>query len=991
MTPILPESVVDGDYEPKFQGFLDLMPNRVQEILLVATYYDSFILEEDGQLTERIFGEYVSRNLRYAPRITRVSTASKALERLEESGRYDLVVTMMRLPDMDVFEFSKAIKRWHADLPVILLAHDKPDLEAEMRKADRSCIDYALVWSGDTRILLTGIKLVEDALNVDHDIEVGNLRVIIIVEDSVRYASLILPFMFTALMRLTQSLLEEGLNDMHRFLRMRARPKVLLAQDYETAIALYRKYRKNVLGVISDIRFPHGGEIDSEAGFSLISEIKAQDPDMRCACISYESENESRAQAMNITFIDKTSPTLQSDLNTFARERLGFGEFVFRMPDGRETDRASNLQELQEVLERVPIESVVYHSAKNHFSNWLMARTEFTLAEKIRPKEIKDFADDDAIRSYLVQSIRQHRKEKQQGIIADFSKGLFKQEDVFLRFGGGSIGGKARGIAFIGALLARKELGRMFPGIRISIPRTAVACTDYFDRFLEKNGLADAATGYETDLEIAARFLRAKLPGQLVTELTQFIQEVDYPIAVRSSSLLEDSQDQPLAGIYATYMLPNNHQDAKVRLEQLFDAIKLVYASTFFKAPRAYLASTPSSFHEEKMAVIIQQLIGRKHNDRFYPSFAGVTQSYNFYPVRYMKPDDGIASVVLGLGQMVMEGGKALRFCPNHPGIVPQLSVPSQAMDTTQRSFYALDLANPGIGFEENGLNTLVEYGLETAEEDGTLPCLASVLSPEDDTLRDGLFHKGPRVVTFAHILKSKAFPLADILGEFMRIGSEGMGCPVEIEFAATLSADNEEVPEFTFLQIRPMVVGMEGDEIRIDGLDREAMFARSTRALGNGKVEGIRDVLYVPPGRFDAAKTVQIADEIGRMNEGLAKLGSHYVLIGPGRWGTVDRWLGIPVRWEQISQVKVMVETALENFRIEPSQGSHFFHNVTSFRIGYLTVGFNRKDEFVDWDWLDQFPAEQETDFVRHIRLPEPLEVRIDGKQRAGALLKNQ
>ena len=977
-------------YEPRFQGFYDLMPHQIREILLVSSLYDSFILEEDGQLSEHVFSDYFDLNLSYAPRISRVSTGENALEAINKRS-FDLIITMMRLSDMDVNTFGKRIKSVRPDLPIILLAYESDIRAYALKTSTFSNIDKVFVWTGDTKILLAITKLMEDRLNVSYDIQVGDVRVIIVIENSRYYYSLFLPLIYSEIMKQTQALIAEGLNEMHRQLRRRARPKILLATTFEEGMELYQKYQRNILGIISDIRYSREGKIDPEAGFKFAQQIKEKDPDMPLLLMSTQQQNAAKANKIGASFLDKNSRSLLNDLREFILNHLGFGDFVFRLPNSREVGRASTMREMQEMLTRVPDESIEYHASRNHFSNWLMARTEFTLAKKMRPRKISDFANIQELRLYLVHSITDLRESKQRGVIIEFSRQRFDPESDFVRLSTGSLGGKARGIAFIRSLLDQSQVGQRFPDVKIIVPKTAVIGTDVFDQFLDDNQLRHTAIQSANDEEIARIFLKKHLPRQIMADLKFFLEQVHYPLAVRSSSLLEDSQYQPFAGLYATYMLPNNAPDIKTRLSQLSDAIKLVYASTFYQSPKAYIETVSRTIEEEKMAVIIQELVGQRFEHSFYPSFSGVAQSYNFYPVSYVKPEDGIAQVALGLGKIIVDGGQVLRFSPRHPKILPQFASPKQILKNSQREFYALNMSDPAIKLTKNDDVTLFKFDLAQAERDGMLAPLGGVYSINDQIIYDGIHHEGPRVVSFSHILKSELFPLSAILSELLEIGRHGIGSPIQIEFAVNLKSPVQQQSEFYFLQIRPMLGGSQHIEVTINDFESDAILLQTSNALGNGVIADIHDIIYVKPQNFNAAQTIRIAADIGKINHELVNSKRYYLLIGPGRWGTADRWLGIPVTWDQISNVKTIIETDLDGFVVEPSQGTHFFHNIASFQIGYFCIRGNKKGEHVDWDWLDQQPAKNETEYLRHIHLSKPIEIKIDGRSRKGVILKSK
>ncbi len=975
------------DFGSDFAGFHRLLSKRVQDVLLVCSLYESFILEEDGLLADLITSEYLELNLSHAPRVSRASTGHKALEMAAEH-QFDMVITMSRLSGWDVRDFAEAVKKIRPELPVIVLADEMRELARYSGQGQQhGAIDQVFVWHGDAKILLAIIKYVEDMLNAEHDTRVGNVRVIILIEDSVRFYSSYLPLIYTELMRQTQMLMAAGVNRVQKLLRMRARPKILLAKTFEDAWDLYTKFCDNVLGIISDVRFPWCGTLDPEAGVEFIRLVKQKSPHMPVLLQSSEAGNAAKAASLNACFLHKKSRTLLQDLRGFIQANLGFGDFVFRMPDGREVARAGDLRDLAGILSKVPDESILFHAGSDHFSNWLMARTEFELAARIRPRTVSEFESVAEVRKYLVETFTEFDERSQTGIISDFSRKKFSTATAFTRIGGGSIGGKARGLAFIGALLKRYNVRNRFPSVSIAVPNSAAIGTDVFTSFLDENNLNDFIAEDPGDEQIAEAFLEAKLPTRVHSDLAAFLSSVRYPLAVRSSSLLEDSHGQPFAGVYSTHMIPNNHFNLGVRLDQLCDAIKLVYASTFTRSARRYLDITGHRAEEEKMGVILQEIVGSQYGDHFYPTFSGVARSYNYYPFGKLKPDDGVACTALGLGKMVVEGGEMLMFSPAHPHILPQFATIGDILANSQRRFYALDMSNPDSYPTMDADANLLMHGLDVAERDGTLAPIGSVYSSENDVVYDGITRLGPRLVTFAHVLKSDLFPLASILELLLDIGRQGMACPIEIEFAVDMSTDPME---FGFLQVRPIIADEAiAEAVSVVEIEPTETLCYSAQAMGNGNIPGIHDIVFVAPDRFDPARTREIAAEIGRVNEKLNKAGRPYVLIGPGRWGSSDPWLGIPVIWEQISSAQVIVETSLRDFVITPSQGTHFFQNLTSFHIGYLTVNPTTGGGHVDWEWLVSRPPVEETRYVRHVQLPDPLEVWLDGRTRRGAILK--
>ena len=972
----------------QFTGFQHLMPHRVQEILLVASMYDAFTLEEGGRLTELLLSEYREMNLSFPPHVTRASTGKEALK-LTSVRRFDMVITMSRLGDMAAPDLACQLKTNHRELPIFNLAFNPRELQ-HMRDQDSACqIDRYFLWTGDVRLLLAIIKYCEDYLNVGHDTHYGDVRCILLIEDSVRFYSSYLPMLYTEVLEQTQSLMVEGINLSHRLLRLRARPKILLATTYEEAWNFYKDYKDSILGVISDGRFPWKGVERDDAGVEFIKRVKYVDPHTPAVLQSTNTGLAEVAKEIGAGFIHKRSRKLLRELRQFMLDNFGFGDFVFRMPDGREIGRAPDLKSLDRLLRTVPIESIYHHARNDHFSNWLRARTEFGLAASLRPRKVSEFKDREELREYLVQSISHFRAESQRGVVADFSRRHFDTSSAFVRIGGGSLGGKGRGLAFMNSILYRYGINNRFPGTLISVPPTAVVGTNVFDTFMDQGDLREMALGEVDDAEVVNYFLEAKLPSAIYGDLEAFLDQVRYPLAVRSSSLLEDSQFQPFAGVYATYMLANNHEDLKVRLDQLCDAIKLVYASAYSHAAKSYIEATSNRIEEEKMAVIIQQMVGQRYEKFDYPHFSGVAHSSNFYPSSGMKPKDGVAAVALGLGRMVVEGGQSLRFSPVQPGVLPQFGTVDDWLKLSQRNFYAVDVSDPDAYPTARDDFNLALLDLSDAERHGTLDPIGSVYSPENNAIYDGIHRPGARLVSFAHVLKSDIFPLAGILKLLLELGRRTMSAEVEIEFAVVLGDGQLDPHQFGFLQIRPLAAGFEAPDIPEGLLNSGNAVVATNVALGNGRNDQIRDVVYVPRSRFDRGSTEAIAAEIEKFNRGFVNEATPYLLLGPGRWGSADRWLGIPVRWDQISGARVIVETDLEDFKVTPSQGTHFFQNLTSFQVGYLTVNAGKGESRLDWDWLDSQSAHQEGEFVRHIRLDGPLTVLIDGRSHRGVILK--
>lgn len=987
-------------YLPKAWRFHDLMPHRVREVLLVSSHYDAFILEQDGQLTQQAFLQFRDISPQASPRFSHAPSGEAALELLERR-HFDLIVSMATEADVDANTLGRRAKERYPDASVVLLGLDRRELHALLPRLDPETIDGAFLWTGDSNILLAIIKSVEDLRNVDHDVERGDVRVIIVVEDSPAHYSSFLGLLYRELMTQALSLQFEGASELLRRIQMRSRPKVLLARSYELGLKLTERYRHNLLALISDVRIPRGGEFDDRAGFDLVRQAREHDPDLPVLIQSTEAGNRELAEAEGAIFVDKNSSRLPVAIREFLTSSLGFGDFVFRdQLHGDELARARDLRELEEELQDVPESSISYHARHNHFSIWLMARSEFELAKHLRPQTISDFGTAEGLREHLIKVVRASHRETHRGVVSDFERENF-EHNAFSRIGQGSLGGKARGLAFLNLLLARTGT-ESFGGLQAVVPKTVVIAADLFDRFIEENDLRELVYSENDDETLAHRFLEAVLPEPVANELEFLVEAMPCPLAVRSSSLLEDSMHQPFAGIYTTLMLPNCRPSREERARRLGDAIKWVYASTFFRDARSYLASTGLRNEDEKMAVIIQPVAGDRHGERFYPSFSGVAQSYNYYPLPPQAAEDGIVHVALGLGRMVVDGGQALRFSPRHPEVLPQFADVKAFLDRSQREFHALDMTCDVSGFRSRLEETVHGYRLSVAEKDDTLWPVGSVFVASEKRIRDDLSLPGPRMVSFNNILKHRAIPLADALTELLTIGRLGMGCPVEIEFACELGdwgrrkRDERQEPCLYVLQVRPIAVpgGSLGPvEARFSP---DELICASAKALGNGVIEEIRDIVYVSRGRWDSAHHKMIAREVGELNAELSREARPYVLIGPGRWGSADPWLGIPVKWSQISGARVIVEASPVNYNVEPSQGTHFFQNITSLNIGYLTLppGAERDPqngggEFVDWQWLDAQEAADETEHLRHLHFEEPLTVMLDGREGRGLVAR--
>lgn len=978
------------EHDARAAALQTLLAQRVRRILLVASLYDSYTLSEGEHLAELILGASHNLALTSLPEIRRVSSRRRALDMLERE-RFDIVIAISHLDDIPAPEFGRRVKALHEDVPVILLGFDMRELRAiEGGPIAIPGVDRTFLWRGDVRLFLAIIMLVEDQLNVEHDTRVGGVRTLLLVEDSVPFYSSYLPMLFTMLMKQTELLISQSVNVGQRLLRRRLRPRVLMASTYEEGLALFERYRDTALAVISDVRFTRGGTVDDEAGIRLLQAIRYMDDDVPLLLQSSQDRHAGSAEELGVQFVHKHSETLLGDLRSFMLDHLGFGDFVFRAPDGSETERAKDVEEMIDTLGRVPDAVLERHAGRNHFSNWLMARTEFELASAMRKLQVSDFPSVAEMRDYLVQSLERIRDEHHRGQIEDYLPDRYASGSRFVRIGTGSLGGKGRGLAFMHELLSRGNLDDDFQDLRIFVPPSAIIATQVFDDFLERNDLAGFALRETDDEAILDRFLAADLPPRVAEDLADFMAHVRYPIAVRSSSLLEDSHHLPAAGVYPTHMLANNEPSAEERLAVLLDALRHIYASTFFRAAKTYFASTPSRLEDEKMAVVVQQVVGRRHGDRVYPHMSGVAQSHNFYPVRDMQPEEGIATVALGFGRTVVEGGRAIRFSPAHPQWLPQFSSSRAILHHAQRRFWALDLDRARPDFHRTEPEeVMVELDLAAAEEDGALWPVASTYDANEDTVYDGLARPGARLVTLAPVLKHGAFPLAGAIRQLLELGRIGMAGPVEIEFAANVGGAEGQGNELAFLQIRPLqLTHRVGEALDVDGVEPEEVFLRSEQVLGVGHNTGIRDIVAVRADRFDRAETREIAEEVGRLTARLQQAGRPYLLIGPGRWGTSDRWLGIPVSWAQISGAQVIVECPLDDLEVEPSQGTHFFHNMTSLGIGYFTLGA-RHGGYVDEAWLADRRLAAETERVRHLALDEPLEVRIDGATNRGVVLK--
>src|SRR6266481_4849404 len=988
------ESILDA--EERFEGFGNLMPFKVQDILLVSSLYDSFILREDGRLNELLIDESLELNLRQIPGITHVSSCAEAVELARTQPQFNLIVTNLAVGNMNAAQLAAEVRIAGLDVPVVVLAYDYREVKNFIARIPITHIERIFLWQGNARILIAIVKYIEDKRNVLHDTRAMGVPVLLVVEDNIRYYSSFLPVIYTELIKQSRRVIQEGINVAHKLVRMQARPRILLSSNFEDAARLVQEYRDYLFGLVSDVEFPWEGKLSPEAGFELARMVKSLVPDVPVVLQSSRTEFRPRAHAEGHSFLRKRSPTLLKDLRRILTEQFGFGDFVFRLPDASEVGRAKDLTELEKQLQTVPAESIVFHAQSNHFSHWLVARTEFALAAKLRPRKVSDFASPEHLRRDLIESIHEYRREQGEVLIGDFKADTFKpSESSFLRIGSGSLGGKARGLAFVRHLLRKSRITRRFPGIRISVPPAVVLATDVFDQFVTENNLLDFALHCEDDAEIQRKFLDAPLSTALSEDLKSFLAEVNHPLAVRSSSLLEDSQYQPFTGVYETFMLGNQQANSEDRLKALSEAIRRVYASTFSRHAKAYVRATPYRLEEEKMAVILQQVVGTPHEQRFYPDFSGVVRSRNFYPVPPMTFEDGIAAVALGLGRAVVDGGKCLTFCPRYPRNLVQFSSVEDILTNSQSEFWALELdgasdGRPGHWHERR-------FSLDAAEHDGTLRAVASTYSKDNHAVYDGMSRPGARIVSFAPMLKHGSFPLADILDVLVRAGEDALGNPVEIEFAVRLPQQagplsgqvSGQVAEFGFLQIRPLTLARDTEDLALDDVPPERLICLSSKVLGNGRIENLHDIVVVDSQRFERSRSQEVAQAVAQFNRVLNGENRPYLLIGVGRWGSTEPWLGIPVEWDEISGARVIVEAGFRDFRVTPSQGSHFFQNLTAFRIGYFTVNPDAGEGSIDWQWLTEQPAVGEQGCVRHLQFAEPIRVVMNSRASQGVIFK--
>ncbi|WP_028911586.1 PEP/pyruvate-binding domain-containing protein [Prevotella sp. MA2016] len=976
-------------------SFVNLMTKRIFNVLIVANPYDAFMLEDDGRVDEKIFDEYMELGMRYPPTFRQVSTTEEANAVLHSTD-IDLVICMPGNADNDAFTVAREIKAEHPHIPCVVLTPFSHGITKRIQDEDMSVFDYVFCWLGNTNLIMSIIKLIEDKMNIEHDIKEAGVQMIMLVEDNIRFYSSVLPNLYNYILAQSKRFSTEALNPHAAAQRKRGRPKVVLATTYEEAMQLYEKYHENTLGVISDTRFPmhihegrlsHVEEGDPEAGLKLLKEIRRRDEYVPLILDSSEIANKALAEAEGFHFIDKNSTKMNVDLHHLMEEHMGFGDFIFRDPKTKEeVFRVSSLKELQDNIFKIPYDSMLYHVSRNHMSRWLTARAIFPVSAFLKHVTWHKLQDVDAHRQIIFDAIVQYRHMKNIGVVAVFDRLKFDRYAHFARIGEGSLGGKGRGLAFLDNIIKRHPELNQFEQAKVSIPKTVVLCTDFFDEFMEKNNLYPIALSDASDEEILQHFMRAQLPDSLIADFFTFFEAVRSPIAIRSSSLLEDSHYQPFAGIYSTYMIPYL-EDKYEMLRMLACAIKGVYASVYYKDSKAYMLATQNVIDQEKMAVILQEVVGKQYGDLYYPNFSGVLRSLNYYPIGDETAEEGIASLAVGLGKYIVDGGQTLRVSPYHPKQVLQTSEMETALSDTQTRFYALDMAHIGDDFKvDDGFN-IKKVRVKQAAEDGALTYLASTYDPTDNIIRDGIYEGGRKVISFCGVLQHDVFPLPELLQMAQKLGSDEMKRPVEIEFACNLNDDR--TGEFYLLQIRPIVDAKQVLDEDLQQIPDSDCLLRSYNSLGHGISEDVVDVVYVKTDdEFTAVNNPTIANEIEEINRKFLQNDKNYVLIGPGRWGSSDYWLGIPVKWPHISAARVIVEVGLKNYRVDPSQGTHFFQNLTSFGVGYFTINTYTGDGVFQKELLDQMPAVEETQYVRHVRFERPLKIMMDGKKQTGVVV---
>lgn len=960
----------------------DLMPFKVKEILVIATLYDAYSIEKEGIFTEQILGEYHQLNLTSLPRITGVTSKQEALKQLH-TKHYDLVIIMMGVEKNMPFNVSAQIKQDFPYIPVFLLVNNNKDLPFFQENPTKlKPIDKIFVWNGDSKIFFAMVKAVEDKVNVGNDTNLGLVGVILLVEDSPTYYSRYMPMLYSIVLEQTKQLIEEvSTDELYKVFKLRARPKILLASSYEEAVEIIDKLKSYILCLISDMKFNKDGELNKDAGIELVNYARKQIKDLPTIIQSSDPENADKAYELKASFINKNSETLLQDFKSFLTYYLGFGNFIYRNSKGHQIAIARSLKEFESRLKTIPAESLLYHATKNHFSLWLMARGEIQIAKIIQPARVDDFDTPEKLRDYLIDTINKYRYEQNKGKVIPFEETVMLDEKNIITLSAGALGGKGRGLAFISTLVYNIDFEKILPEINIKTPKTYVIGTEEFEIFISRNNLSKVIFNTSDYQEIKEVFLKCQISSGLTKKLKKILHAIEKPLAIRSSGLFEDSLMQPFAGIFETYVIPNNHEKFERRLKQLTDAIKLVYASVYSKIARGYIKAINYRIEQEKMAVVIQELVGNQYGNYYYPHISGVAQSYNYYPIGNMKPDEGFAIAAMGLGKYVVEGEKAYRFSPKYPGV--EIKSSKDQFKDSQVEFFAVDLKNKNVNLLEGEEAALKRLDLYDAEMHATLKHCASVYDEANDRIEPGIDKPGPRIVNFANILKFKYIPLASTLEMILNIVKEAFGSPVEIEYAIDLKKDENGKASFYLLQIKPLLGEAQDFNIELSDFQKENILLYTEKGMGNGIIKGIKDIVFVDREKFDKTKTVEITDEIEHINNKLQEQDKEYILIGPGRWGTRDRFIGIPVTWPQISNAKIIVETSLEGFPLDGSLGSHFFHNVTSMNVGYFTVHYERSDSYIRWDILNKLPIVEEKKYIKHVRFDDSVTIRMDGKKR--------
>jgi CheY-like chemotaxis protein len=966
----------------------DLMAFKVKEILLITTRYDAFALQQESQLPEQLFGEYFQLNLSNAPRITSVTNGADGLEALRRLP-IDLVILMMRIEGASPFELARKIRQIDDSVPILLLLKDNTEIRLLGSNAEKSSgIDNCFVWNGESKIFIAMIKYVEDKINVVNDTKIGLVRVVLLVEDSVRYYSRYLPQLYSEIIKQTQRLIaEEHLVQLKKLLRMRARPKVLMAKSYEDAVEIISRYGEFLLCVISDVKFMRNGILDDKAGIDLIKLVKHQTPDLPVLLQSSEQLNSRIADDLRATFINKNSNSLTEELTRFIQKYLGFGDFIFRTPDAGEIAKAKNFKEILQLINIIPIESLVHHGNQNHFSAWLMARGEIHAAQKIQPIKVSDFLSLGDLRNYLIEKFTEISEEKTRGKLIAFDETAIGSNSQIVRLGSGSLGGKGRGLAFMNQLLQRDGLNSLDASINIAIPATAIIGADEYDFFIERNLLSQFRHANISHSELQQKFLAGELSAELDAKLRKLLTLIRKPLAVRSSSLFEDSMSHPFSGVYPTFIIPNNHPSSEERLRQLRDAIRLIYAAVYSVSARSYFHAINHSIEEEKMAVLIQEAVGHAYEKRFYPHISGIAQSYNYYPFSYIKPEDGFAIIAAGFGKYIEDAKTAWRFCPKHPKL--DIYSTEDQLKYSQNHIYALDMTISKRDLIAGEDSLFISAPLHEIEKDGTLEYMASVWNPDNDRFEPGIHSPGRRILDFACILKYDVFPLAPVLNELLSIFKKALGTPVEIEFGVDLNRGANDKPTFYIYQAKHFMGALSNYSIDPSAIVQSDLVLMTRKGMGNGRIDGIQYIILVDPDKFDPLETHQIAEELERLNTQMESMDLYYILIGPGRWGTRDPFLGIPVAWTQISQACAIVEAGLKDYRVEASLGSHFFHNLTSMNIGYFSAPFEDSGAFIDWSWLKDQPVSQSTQHCSLIELDNPVTILMDGRQGLSVIYK--